>query len=564
MAPIFRSIPTAEKIFRPNMKKYHIFRPRKLICDLGGHILMVMQFTTPAIFQETIIPRNSELAGWAALVHAYGIQAPVRRLNCVSHGSIKGGSRQENAWTIFDKRTAPPPSLAGHLTFALRHETLDLLILKRLFDAVGPAEMTRVVRSETVGATSRRLWFLYEWLTGRDLDLPDAEKTPYVPILAPEEYVTAKPVNSPRHQVRDNLLGTPAFCPIIRRTPGLDSFISDRWDTQAKELVGRISKSVIARAASFLLLADSQASYQIEGERPLRNRLERWMRAVNQSGRHPLSIDELIRLQHIVVETGRFVTPGLRTEGGFIGPRDGLNDPLPEFVSARHDDVPSLLAGILDTSHRLAEDGIDAVLHATLIAFGFVFVHPFEDGNGRIHRYLIHHALAERGYTPPGIVFPVSSVILDRIEDYGETLRGFTGPLMPFIEWRPTPKQNVEVLNDTADLYRFGDYTELATFLYECVARTITHDLPREIEYLAAYDEAKRRIQDMIDMPENMLGNLIAIVRQNHGKLAKKRRNSDFEALSDAEVEAVERIISDAFALGEDEEHGLRPGAAEI
>ncbi|MFD2235450.1 hypothetical protein [Phaeospirillum tilakii] len=128
---------------------------------------------------------------------------------------------------------------------------------------------------------------------------------------------------------------------------------------------------------------------------------------------------------------------------------------------------------------------------------------------------------------------------------------------MPFIEWRPTPRQNVEVLNDTADLYRFGDYTDLATFLYECVVQTITRDLPREIDYLAAYDEARRRIQDMIDMPENMLGNLIAVVRQNHGKLAGKRRKSDVEALSDAEVEAVEQIISDAFALREDEDLGL-------
>ncbi|MFD2235719.1 Fic family protein [Phaeospirillum tilakii] len=419
---------TVGMIFRPDVRKSHDFRPRQLIRDLGDHILRGMQFTTPTVFQETIVPRKSELVGWAALVHAHGIQAPVRRLSCVSHGSIKGGSRQENAWTIFDKRTAPAAGLAGHLTFALRHETLDLLILKRLFDIVGPAEMARVVRSETVGATSRRLWFLYEWLTGRDLDLPDAEKASYVPILAPEDYVTARPVNSPRHQVRNNLLGTPAFCPIIRRTPALADFIGRRWDTQAKELVGRISKSVIARAASFLLLADSQASYQIEGERPPRNRLERWMRAVNQSGRYPLSIDELIRLQHIVVETGRFVTPGLRTEGGFIGPRDGLNDPLPEFVSARPEDVPNLLAGILDTSRRLAGDDVDAVLHATMIAFGVVFVHPFEDGNGRIHRYLIHHALAERGYTPPGIVFPVSSVILDRIESPTQKeLSGFRG-----------------------------------------------------------------------------------------------------------------------------------------
>src|ERR1035441_7001211 len=47
----------------------------------------------------------------------------------------------------------------------------------------------------------------------------------------------------------------------------------------------------------------------------------------------------------------------------------------------------------------------------------------FQDGNGRMHRCLIHHVLAERKFTPPGIVFPVSSVMLDRIDDYRSTLR---------------------------------------------------------------------------------------------------------------------------------------------
>ncbi len=36
-----------------------------------------------------------------------------------------------------------------------------------------------------------------------------------------------------------------------------------------------------------------------------------------------------------------------------------------------------------------------------VVGFGFVFLHPFEDGNGRLHRYLIHHVLSARQFTPP-------------------------------------------------------------------------------------------------------------------------------------------------------------------
>ena len=55
---------------------------------------------------------------------------------------------------------------------------------------------------------------------------------------------------------------------------------------------------------------------------------------------------------------------------------------------------------------------------------------------------------------------------------------------MDSIEWRPTADHNVDVLNDTADLYRYFDCTGAAEFLYACVQRTVEHDLPQEIDYL--------------------------------------------------------------------------------
>src|SRR5262249_3897779 len=162
-------------------------------------------------------------------------------------------------------------------------------------------------------------------------------------------------------------------------------------------------------------------------------------------------------------------------------------------------------------------------LQAAATAFGFVYIHPFQDGNGRLHRCLIHHVLAQRKFTPPGMVFPVSSVMLDRIEDYRRTLQDHSGPLMPYIEWRPTADRNVEVLNDTADLYRYFDCTANAEFLYECVARAVEHDLPKEIDYLRRHDEARRRITEIVDMPDRIAHDLLMFIEQNGGTLSKTR-----------------------------------------
>jgi hypothetical protein len=450
-------------------------------------------------------------------------------------------------WRVFDKRYWPGDDFAAHLTFALRHEDVDLLILKRAFDCVPVKVLEELVAAAPTGIPSRRIWFFYEWLTGKTLDVPDAKNVAATDILDPKTYFTAKARLSRRHRVRDNLLGTDRFCPIIRRTKTLTGFADLALPEKARETVGRTGSHLVTRAASFLLMADSRASFEIEGERPPRNRLERWGRAVMQAGRTKLTLDEIIRLHTILIEDLRFVRPGLRADGVFLGERDHNGDPLPEFIGARPLDLPDLVEGLLETNERMGEAGLDPVLQAAATAFGFVYVHPFQDGNGRLHRCLIHHVLAERKFTPAGMIFPVSSVTLDRIDDYRATLQAHSGRLMPFITWRPTPERNVEVLNDTADLYRYFDCTQAAEFLYACVQRTVEIDLPREIDYLRRHDEALRRIMDTVEMPDRLAENLLMFIRQNGGTLPKRRRQDEFKALDDKEVQQLEEIVREAF-----------------
>jgi Fic family protein len=205
------------------------------------------------------------------------------------------------------------------------------------------------------------------------------------------------------------------------------------------------------------------------------------------------------------------------------------------------------MQGLIETNERMREAGLDPVLQAAATAFGFVYVHPFQDGNGRLHRCLIHHVLAERRFTPAGMVFPVSSVMLDRIDDYRDTLRAHSGPLMDSVKWRPTPSHNVQVLNETADLYRYFDCTDEATFLYSCVERAVDHDLPREIDYLRRHDEARTRIMDIVEMPDRMAENLILYIRKNNGTLGRKRRENEFAKLTDTEVASVQEVVREAF-----------------
>jgi Fic family protein len=497
------------------------------------------------VFHERPLPERATPAGYAALVYRYGLAVPLPRLLSATgqhHRTI-----ERDGWRVTTPRHAPSPDLEGHLTFALKYEGLDLAVLNRLFRAVGAVAIADLVRAKRTGTYARRIWFLYEWLTGTRLDLPDLTMGSYVPVVDPEQQYAVEGTLSARHRVRDNLPGTPQFCPLVFRTRALEEFGALDLVRRAQAVVDDVPRDLLSRTAAFLLLKDSKSSYAIEGERPPQDRIQRWGRAIGEAGRRPIDLDELLRLQQIVIGDARFVKMGLRVEGGFVGEHDRESRaPLPDHVSARHEDLPSLIEGMA-AFDRGAALGLDPVVAATVLAFGFVYVHPFEDGNGRIHRYLIHHVLAQRGYNPAGVVFPVSAAILDRIDDYRSVLEDYSRRLLPLIQWEPTESGNVRVLNDTADYYRFFDATPHAEFLYSCVQRTIEEDLPRETDFLRRYDRFRARIQDIVEMPDNTVDMLFRFLQQNGGSLSRRGRENEFAQLTEAEVTEAESAYGAEF-----------------
>jgi len=509
-----------------------------------------LRFSGPVtVFHERRLPETATPAGYAALIDAYRLTVPLpRRLAAISS---RHRMLETTGWRLYTPRHQPKPSLEGHLTFALKYEGLDLAVLKRLFLAVDPADIEAIVRAAPTGSYARRIWFLYEWLIGTTLDLPPADKGSYVPALDPEQQWSIAGANSPRHRVRNNLPGTPDFCPLVFRTPVLDAFIAMDLAARARAVVDKVPRDIFRRTAAFLLLKDSKSSYVIEGEQPPQDRIQRWGRAIGEAGRAQLDLDELLRLQRIVIGDQRFVRLGLRRDGGFVGEHDReTSAPIPEHISARPEDLASLVEGMV-AFDRGAEQGFDAVIAAAVLAFGFVYVHPLEDGNGRLHRYLMHHVLARRGYNPPGLHFPVSAAILDRIDDYRRVLESYSARLLPMIDWEPTANNNVRVLNDTADFYRFFDATPHAEFLYGCVQQTVEQDLPNETRFLQQFDRFRSIVQSIADMPDRTLDSLLGFLRQNAGRLSKRARQNEFEALREEEVDRIERAYADMFGHGD-------------
>ncbi len=492
------------------------------------------------VFHGRATPEEGMLAGYGALLDAFALQAPVPEL--LSLISAKNRQYTTEHWQVFTSRHQPDDTLYKQLVFALKYEGVNLLVLKKLFERLSEKEIIALLQKEPTGQYSRRLWFLYEWLFDRKLLVEDLQNGNYVPLLDEElQYAITEGDRSVRHRIINNLPGVRDFCPLIRRTPKLEQYIASDLSEQSNDYLNSIRKDILQRASAFLLLKDSKASFTIEGESPKSKRAARWGQAIGQAGMRDLMKEELLRLQQIVIENPRFIEMGFRKKGGFVGEHDRTTgEPIPDHLSAKWQDLHQLTDGLLNMNQRLERNEMDAVLSAALVAFGFVFIHPFEDGNGRIHRYLIHHVLARKNFTRQGIIFPVSASILEHIDEYRKVLEFYSRPLLDFIEWKETKDHNVAILNETIDYYRYFDATPQAEFLYNCVHDTIKNIIPAEVAFLARYEEFKQYADDEFEMPDKTVALLVRYLEQNNGKLSKRAREKSFRALSDNEVKEIE------------------------
>ena len=322
--------------------------------------------------------------------------------------------------------------------------------------------------------------------------------------------------------------------------------MKERFDQDAQRLLENVESTIVKRAVNHLYSKETRSTFEIEGETASATVAEQFVGLLRAAAKFdPTEESALVHLQRTIVEP-RYAAEGWRESQVFVGRTLGGYREQVDFICPRPQDVPELMGAWAAMTKRILGGGVHAVVAAAVVAFSFVLIHPFVDGNGRIHRFLLHHVLSKLGYSPRGGILPISASIVRNLPAYDFVLQSFSRPLIPYVDWHWTPGRELLVDNDTADHYRYFDATGFAEYLFDRVEDTLREDLRNELNFVAIFERAVGAVLQIVEMPDRRASLFVRLCMQNGGRLSARKRGQ-FSELSDEEVSAMETQVRAAM-----------------
>jgi hypothetical protein len=309
-----------------------------------------------------------------------------------------------------------------------------------------------------------------------------------------------------------------------------------------------IEPEMLARAVDYLYLSETRSTYNIEDEIPDNNRAAKFRRLLEQAGESgSLTEEQLCQWQSQIVSP-LSAEYEFRSSQNWLS-RSGRLRNIADFIPPPAEQVRPMMTAVSTLASGASNGQLDPVLAAACASFGMVYVHPFLDGNGRLHRFLLHHILRQAGFTPAGVVLPLSARMLKQLDRYSKLLKSYSRPRTELLEYI-LDSDSATILVKSAQplwLYAYFDATDACEFILECCKSCIEEDLLTEVAYLRAHDATVKDLETWLDMRQSALNTLIDVIVQGNGTLSKSKRKL-VEGFTDVEIERIGATVSEHFA----------------
>lgn len=435
-----------------------------------------------------------------------------------------------------------PDDLLGHVLFALKHEGINLAILAQALPQISKELLEAELQKAPNGIYIRKACYLYEAFTDRELIQHSPVKGRFIPLFDPKQYLTMPGERNSRWRVEFNGIGTFAYCATVERTPQIMDLLQHDILARVQHFILNLPSGMMDRAINWAYLNETKDSFAIEKESPSEDKSRRFIQLLRQAhDRMPLSEDYLVTLQNATISNPYDMAAAFRHEQNHLA--NGLQGAAGvTYVPPAPDLCRELMERLMALGNE-ATKHIDPLVAAGIISFGFVFLHPFMDGNGRLSRFLIHQTLCRAGALENGLLLPVSVAMKREERLYLETLQEFSQPAREFWDVRWIDQGNLS-FNFTGHpaIYRFWDATPGVRFTLEMAKRALEVELREETIYLENYDKIVKAVDERYDVRGSDLSNLVMMCLAQNGTVSKHRRKQYKYSVQEEVFDYIEQV----------------------
>jgi hypothetical protein len=463
--------------------------------------------------------------------------------------------------TLFNGRLVVPSSAApetddtlAHLLFALKHEGVNLQVLALALPTVPAVQLQQLIDKSPNGQYGRIVCYFWEKFTEKSLGNSPSVTARYVSVFDEKRYVTGWSRRDARWRVDFNGLGSPHYCVTVERTAAVESGIHANVLGRVAQFASNMGTHMMDRALSWAYLHETEDSYAIEREAPTQNKANAFIALLKQAheGR-ALSEDYLVELQSSVITNPLEKAHQFRHQQNWLrGALRGASGityvpPPPEMVE-------ELMAEWL-TFANTSPLHVDPLVAASISSFGFVFIHPFMDGNGRLSRFLFHKALCDSGQLGAGMLLPVSVAMKREEGEYLRTLQSYSVAAREWVNvtWTDGDDYRFECKGKGV-CFRYWDATPCVEFGFKMAEQALEVELRRETEFLANFDAVKRTVEAEHDIRGSVLATLISTCLEAQGVISKAKRKRFESSANSMAFDFIEQATKDVL----NKESGLR------
>lgn len=433
-----------------------------------------------------------------------------------------------------------------HVLFALKHEGVNLQILAQALRHINPRALNQELQHTPNGRYIRVACHLWEALTGQALDGAPVPKGPYVNVFDPRRYITGPAQRNARWRVNFNGLGTLEYCPTVERTAVVQAGIDSNLLQRARVFGEQLGPELKERALAWAYLHETRDSFAIERETPSEDKSRAFVALLRQAhDKRPLTEDYLVQLQSATVTNPFDRAVAFRSEQNWLaGPGRGAAavtylPPPPELARP-------LMEKLMQFANITARE-LEPIIAASVISFGFVYIHPFMDGNGRLSRFLFHQTLCQSGQLDDGLVLPVSVAMKKHESEYLRTLQAWSQPARELwrVTWIDAGTYTFEFLGDSDwSIYRYWDATPCVEFGFAMAEQALDVELRQETRFLARYDAVLAAVNERFDIRGSDLSTLIVGCIDNNNVISKRRRHQFSGRVPEAAFDFIEKAAA--------------------